>query len=527
MTTQAKTFSAIESSGQSALIRWAPALAAAIAALLVYGCTIHGTFVYDDIFVILSDPKMGHPALWGRFWTQPFAPTPDKPFRPLLSLSFAVQYWIWGQRGWPFHLVNILLHALASGAVAELGRRLAGVRTAWFAGLIFAVHPAHAEAVAAIVGRSELACGLATLCGLCLYLRPLTAWRIAGITGCFIVALLTKEQGMVFPFLILFQTPFRQSRGIHRGEGKQLKWLAAILCYLLAGYILFRETMIGFSWDRVFLEWVLNPLVRSQGIDRVLMPLVLIGRYGVLLVWPHRLSVDYGGTAIGWTASPHDPYLYLGILTVITYIALVATFLVRRNWAAIFCLLSLGITYGMIGNIVALIGPIFAERIIYLPSAFVLILVGMAFGRLKLWIMAPVLAILTVAAGWAAFSYARLWNYPMALFQQCVRDQPGSERVYSLLFREYVLRGDLRQARRVAGDSIAAAPESDGPYAMCIQADLAMGNVDDALAMYNRGMGACKGFEKLFLLPYGQKIEEARAASTRPAAERKTAPMTP
>lgn len=499
-----------DSSGRPSIRQWAPAIAAAVAALLVYGCTIHGTFVYDDIFVILSDPKMGHPALWGKFWTQPFAPTPDKPFRPLLSLSFAVQYWIWGARGWPFHLVNILLHALASGAVAELARRLAGVRTAWFAGLVFAVHPAHAEAVAAIVGRSELACGLATLCGLCLYLKPLTPARIAAITGCCVVALLTKEQGMLFPALILFLTPFRRWRRINVGKGRQITWLAAILCYLLAGYILYRQMTLGFFWDRAFLEWVLNPLVRSRGINRILMPIVLIGRYLVLLVWPHRLSLDYGGTAIGWTASPHDPYLYLGILTVIAWIVLSAVFLIRRNWAAVFCLLSLSLTYGMIGNIVALIGPIFAERIIYLPSAFVFILVGMAFGRLKLWVFVPALAVLTLLGGIAAFSYARLWNNPIALLKQCVRNQPGSERVYSLLFREYGLRGQWQQARQIAGRSIEAARESDGPYSMCIEADLKLGNLDDAQAMYNRGMASCSGFEKLYLLPYGKMIQDAR-----------------
>jgi len=509
--------SGAELAGQSALRRWAPALAAAAAAVLVYGCTVGGTFVYDDIFVILSDPRMAHPSLWGRFWTQPFVATPDKPFRPLLSMSFAVQYFLSGPRGWPFHLANILLHALASGAVAELARRLAGLRTAWFAGLIFAVHPAHAEAIAAIVGRSELVCGLAIFCGLCLYLRPLSAGRIAAIAGCGVVALLTKEQGMLFPFLILFLTPFRRALLRPVAERKQTAWLAAILCYLLAGYILYREMAIGFSWDRAFLEWVLNPLVRSRGIDRVLMPLVLVGRYAVLLAWPHRLSVDYGATAIGWTASPRDPYLYLGIFTVIAWLVALAFVSLRRKWAAVFCLLALGLTYGMVGNIAALIGPIFAERIIYLPSAFVFILAGMVIGRLNLRLMAPLLVVLTAMGGAAAFSYARLWNDPIALFKQCVRDQPGSERVYALLYREYILRGDWRSARRVAGESIAAARESDGPYTMCIDADLALGDLDDARAIYDRGMANCHGFERLFLVLEGGKLAAAASPTTRAA----------
>jgi hypothetical protein len=315
---------------------------------------------------------------------------------------------------------------------------------------------------------------------------------------------------MLFPFLVLFLTPFRKFRGFEGGERKQITWLAAILCYALAAYILYRELTIGFFWDRVFLEWVLNPLVRSRGADKVLMPVVLIGRYLILLVWPHRLSVDYGGTAIGWMASPRDPYLYLGIVAVLAWLIATAVCLKRRNWAAVFCLLSLALSYGMIGNILALIGPIFAERIIYVPSAFVFILAGMVLGRLRLWMFVPLLGALTVLAGFAAFSYARLWNDPMALFKQCVRNQPGSERVYSLLYREYVMRGDWRRARQVAGDSIAAARESDGPYTMCIDADLALGDIQDAEAKYNQGMAACRGFEKLYLVLHSRKIQDAR-----------------
>lgn len=513
--TRAAVLDEVSAASESRWRRWAPAIASAALALVVYAVTIRGTFVYDDIFVIQSDARMAHPALWGKFWTQPFVTSPDKPFRPLLSMSFAVQYWLHGDHGWPFHMVNILLHALASGSVAELARRLGGLRTAWVAGLLFAVHPAHAEAVAAIVARSELACGLATFCGLCLYLgRPLNAARVAAITGCFLVALLTKEQGMLFPALILILTPFRRSRGTDPAERKPSVWLAANLCYLLAGYILYREMMIGFSWDRRFLEWVLNPLVRSRGIDRVLMPLVLIGRYVALLVFPRRLSVDYGGTAIGWSADPRDPYLWLGIGAVAVWVVAMVIWTWRRNWAVVFCLLALALTYGMIGNIVALIGPIFAERIIYLPSAFALILVGMAVSRIRPVILAPATAALVIAGGLAAFSYARLWNDPIELFRRCVRNQPGSERVYSLLYREYVLRGDWPAARQVAGDAIVAARESDGPYTMCIDADLAMGDVADARVMYDRGMGACSGFEKLYLLQYGSKVDEASKPPT-------------
>src|SRR5258708_18802762 len=94
---------------------------AALAALVVFACTLRRTYIYDDQFVVHSDPRISNPHLWGQFWTKPYMPT-DKLYRPLVSLSFAIQSWLHGDRPCAFHLVNILLHAAMSAAVAELGR---------------------------------------------------------------------------------------------------------------------------------------------------------------------------------------------------------------------------------------------------------------------------------------------------------------------------------------------------------------------------------------------------------------------
>ena len=75
---------------------------------------------------------------------------------PLVSLSFAVEAWGHGDRAWPFHLINVLLHATVCGLVAVLGARLVNQSVGLLAGLLFAAHPLHVEAVTGIVGRSEL-----------------------------------------------------------------------------------------------------------------------------------------------------------------------------------------------------------------------------------------------------------------------------------------------------------------------------------------------------------------------------------
>lgn len=61
-----------------------------------------------------------------------------------------------------YHLVNVLLHCLATGLVVKLARNILpyGYGTL-ISGLLFASHPIHTEAVAGIVGRADLiACNL-------------------------------------------------------------------------------------------------------------------------------------------------------------------------------------------------------------------------------------------------------------------------------------------------------------------------------------------------------------------------------
>lgn len=496
--------------------RLAPLFVSALVALLIYGATIRGTYIYDDIPVALDDVRLSRPSLWLQYLTREYMAAPDKLYRPLVSLSFAIQRTLSGDGAWQFHLVNILLNAAVAAAVAELAYRLAGLRVAWIAGILFAVHPAHVEAVAGIVGRCELACALATLCGLCALLRrPMSGWRIGFICLCCAMAVLSKEQGLFFLLLVLALLPFRMARTeAEPAERKRVRALIACICYITAGYIVLREYTVGFWWDRVFLSWEMNPLVRSRGIDSLLMPIQLIGRYLVLLIAPHRLSVDYGAYAIGWTVRWPNFYLALGFGVIIAWFVAVIWAWRRKAWAAFFCLVALALTYGMIGNLVALIGTIFADRLIYLPSAFFLILIGMALARLRPAAALPLVIVLALVGGWRAIDYARAWNSPRQLYALCVRNQPGSERAYDLLYTELKHEGRWAEAREVGRAAVQAVPDADRPYAMCIESDLALGDREDARKIYDRGVGACSGFDKLFLIMAGGKLLDPSHATT-------------
>jgi hypothetical protein len=81
-------------------------------------------------------------------------------YRPLTVLTFRGNVWLHGLNVRGFHMVNVLLHAVASVLFYFVCRKVHGTDTpsvvSLFAAAMFAVHPVHSEAVANIVGRAEV-----------------------------------------------------------------------------------------------------------------------------------------------------------------------------------------------------------------------------------------------------------------------------------------------------------------------------------------------------------------------------------
>ncbi len=520
-----------------------PALVSAGLAIFLYAVTIRGTYVYDDLAIIRDDPRVHQPSLWKELWTKDyFDGGVDNLYRPIVSSSYALQWFIHGDRPWLFHAVNILLHALACALVAEFTRRVLGAwprapAAATCAGLLFAVHPVHVEAVANIVGRAELACTAAIFAALViLCLRPMTYPRMFVAVAFGVIALLCKEQGILQPliwFLLLnkfvflgtgISTPIRPRRREEREGRRQeeipsssrllrkyavgwalptggrsppysggsrsrfhplwarqqphenlrgrifqssesdndgvLKVLTLLTCWIWAAYIVGRERLLKFEWDRSVMDSTIQPLVKSIGLDRVLMPVILLGHYTALLLWPAHLSPDYGADVIGSVAHLGDPYLWIGFIALAIWLAATVWAWMTARGVILFCLLSLAITYGLIGNILTLIGTIFAERLLYLPSAFFLIIAGILLATVPRKPRVILMTIILTTASYRTFTAARLWNHPLQLYETALQNQPKSLQLRILIAQNYHEAKNEPAAAAILADACKIYPNS-------------------------------------------------------------------
>lgn len=192
--------------------RFASALLLSAVAVL-FANVINAGFVYDDAnFIVENTPIKTW--LFTRPWDfflKPEVAVWSGIYRPLRTLSFAIDYQFFGLNPIGYHVENIVIHALNVLLVYYILRKLLTNRTACFlAALMFAVHPIQLEAVSWISSRGDLLFALFSLIGLRWYIsftrRDGISWKaIAGWMTVYVLGLLSKETAIVlFPIILCY-----------------------------------------------------------------------------------------------------------------------------------------------------------------------------------------------------------------------------------------------------------------------------------------------------------------------------------
>lgn len=133
-------------------------------ACVAFAPTVSYDFVSNDEWQIARNPWIRDWSYLGRLFTTHVWGLSDSGgiptyYRPLHMLTYALVYRMTGLRPEGLYLADILLHGACTVLVTVLGLRLTADRAASVAGgALFALHPAHSEAVAWIAGLPEPLC---------------------------------------------------------------------------------------------------------------------------------------------------------------------------------------------------------------------------------------------------------------------------------------------------------------------------------------------------------------------------------
>ncbi len=402
------------------------------AALAAYGNAFFGSFQFDDFNVIV---RQGAVHSLGAWWDS------MPGIRPLLKLSYALSWSAGGGGTYAFHAVNIMLHAANVLLVWQVLRTLfermgvAGEGFAAFAAaLLFALHPAHTEAVTYLSGRSSSMMAFFYLASLLAYLRGAPRWVSPAL---FLAALATKEVAVTLPFALLLcealdvRRPFDLRAALRR---QALHWgVLGLGLALMAALPRYREMLEA--------SLALRPFA-----DQLALQTGAIARHVGVLILAVPPNIDPQVAAVPPIAG----------LAVIAAIAVGCALLRVQPWYALALLwffLHLAPTNSLLPRLDAV-----NDRQLYLASIGPLALAGLALslmprGRVALAAaLALVLAVGTVLRN-------RDYRSEVALWTETARLSPGKARAFNNLGFALQQAGRPEEARAAYERALALDPE--------------------------------------------------------------------
>ncbi|MBZ5665809.1 MAG: DUF1736 domain-containing protein [Acidobacteriia bacterium] len=462
-------------------------------AMLVYGNALLNGFTFDDDTYILDNPTVTKLSVRGLF--EPATTDPHhRFFRPTTFATYDLNWAIAGARPFGFHFFNVLLHAAVTLLLYMVLRKLLeaaarGTTIAWAAALLFAVHPIHTEAVASIVGRSELLAAGFLLAAWLLHLhdRPILA------LVCFVLALMSKESAVAF-------VPLALAGDYARGKLKPLHrygWIAGAAVLYMA--LLWNAQGGRFGEQEVL--FLNNPLAKLPASLRILNALRVAWKYVGVQVYPAALSCDYSYNAIPLYASWRHtaPAAVAALLVLAAWIW--AMWTKRSEWFLAGAIYLAG--FAVTANILVPTGTIMGERLAYFPSA------GFCLFAALLWMWVEerrrklawtVLGIVVVALATRTVVRNRDWRDNFSLFSAGTQAVPGSAKLHDGLGGEYILRGqrdkalpELQTAIHIY-PNVPVADENDFRLVYLAAELMKLGETDDALEFLDAEIANSPGF---------------------------------
>ena len=439
-----------------------------LASGFLYVNSLGNPFVFDDQNAIIDNTTI-------RTLTPlrvPLSPPEETPVarRPLVNLSFALDYARGGADAEAFRPTNLAIHLLAGLVLFGVVRRAlragaAGVADprqatalAGAAALLWVVHPLHSETINYISQRTTSLMGLCYLLTFYCALRGIGGrreWHAAAVVAC-AAGMACKESMVTAPLLVvLFERVFvfPSMRQAIRTHGRFYGALAATWGVLAALMAWGGRTTVGFDAGISAWAYLLNQL-----------PILV--DYIRLALWPTALVVDYGLPRELRLADVALPALVVLTLAAVTLLSL-------RRWPrAGFALAAFFILLAPTSSIVPIVTEVGAERRMYLPLAALLAVAVCSVGRwlelpprlspasghariYRRWLPAAALAVLAMLLGAATMRRNAEYQSTLSLAQTTVERRPHGRAHYALahaLFEEGQRPEALASFRRSSPD---------------------------------------------------------------------------
>jgi tetratricopeptide (TPR) repeat protein len=462
-----------------------------ILAAVAYWNSFSVPMVFDDLLTIQANSGVQfgenlRPSIWAT--------------RPVLYLTFALNYRLHGQEVWGYHLVNFALHILNGILVLLIAihifRRVASTEKnallyALLAAAFFIVHPVQTESVTFISSRSELlSTAFYSLAFLAFIKRDEAKvgflWSFV-VAIPFLLGLFAKETVISLPAALLVYDFLFLSKGRFNGILSRWRFYVTFVAGGVAAAFFFVTALLsGTVGARV------SQITTWQ---YFLTELRVIVTYIRLLIFPARLNLDYDFRR----STSLLEFPVIGSLVVLLGLLYLAWRLRSRQPVIAFSILWFFVTLAPTSSVVPIPDVIFEHRL-YLPLvgvslAFPLLV---AYGatlvrpRLKIPVAAACSVLLLVLCA-ATVLRNQVWQDEVRLWSDVISKSPSKARPYNSLATLYFNRRQFDKALEVArsGRQMVEIPSAQRAFQQMIgQIYIQMRRYDEAIATFRETVDA-------------------------------------
>jgi tetratricopeptide (TPR) repeat protein len=439
----------------------AAGLIVGILAVLVYANSLANGFAFDDVQIIDENTAIQSPSTLPGALTVPYWPGPYGRelglWRPATTLSYGVLHIVGGGSPVAFHVANVLGHAAVSVMVLLLCAALMPLAAALVAGLVFAVHPVHVEAVSNGVGYAEILSTAAMLLACLVHVRgpTVTSWsRALAIGALYVVAFGAKESGVTLPGLILVIDAVRQRCDL--GDLRTYvsdRWRAYAVMMVVAVALLAARLAVLGSVANPFPPFGADLLAQ---VPRIWTLGEAWNHYASLWAFPLDLSADYSPNVIpislGWGVDNTTGVVMALAVLAMAWVAARQPALdrsVHTARAVAFGVIWFVVAISPTSNFFFLSGVILAERTLYLPTVGLAAATGwlvLELAKQRPRVAWTALAVALALLATRTWTRTPVWRDNQTFFASLIRDTPHAGRAQWILGDSFLRSGNTAQA---------------------------------------------------------------------------------
>ncbi len=514
--------------------------------MMIYVNSLNGQFVMDDaVAIVRNDDLRSNLTDWkslfyNDYWgTNISSEESHKSYRPFTVMTFRMNYAYGELDPFGYHFGNIILHGICTFLMLIYLKQNQSIlilpqapnipvsaKAYLWAGILFASHPIHTEAVASVVGRAEPLSCIFALLSLIVYTprqnRSFTGNTILVCIFAFTSSLCKESGAMVIPICCAFDILDYICCHFTNQNGAELNTQATKTCWrnistftvAFAGILYFRVYMTSTNFSPTFSDVDNYIHYIENDLNRVLTYGFLHAKYALTLAMPVHLSCDWSYEAFPAIQSVYDARNLVTICTysfvfliLFTGLGVCGSFAKGNNASIVYPIIIGLLFFFPASNVLFPVATVLAERVLYLPSiGYCILLPNLISLTLRFlqaeqilddtrraWIIGNIrsssikrslLVSLTIWFTYKTYIRNDEWATPMKLYQSATKVVPTSCKAWVCLASAYKDIGDRENARRSVSKALEIKPNFAGAFYILAVMEEELGNVDSAIRNY-------------------------------------------